>query len=292
MWMFAWMDAGMGAVSCHCTTGIFRLISRSAQDKNWKNWNHQLLHNECENAKLCTEPYSQQIIQPAVIKVISIWKHFLLKSTTIFRPTIQCSLPNSEKATIALGCPRVVELGPMRMHPPEPCHPLRKPAQPLFWECQSQVCLTHSQNCHSLLLRFAWSLSSMVASGWCALCSAAWDPGSWGHCVFMDLMHGGTCAHSTGTNTWGLELGTGAGTCQSCLCSAGAWLVSGKFSWGSSFCDRSLSVLLPKLKREAELPQGQPEASTGKLLTKGHEERGGCSEMLCSAHGGLCKMVL
>lgn len=51
-------------------------------------------------------------------------------------------------------------------------------------------------------------------------------------------------------------------------------------------------MLLPKLERVAEFLEGQPAASTGKLLTKGREQRGGCSEMLCSAHGGLCKMVL
>lgn len=87
----------------------------------------------------------------------------------------------------------------------------------------------------------------------------------------MNIMSGGTCAHSTGTTPWSLELGMGAGTSQNCLCSAGAQVVPVKFGWGSSFCDRSLSIPLPKLERVAKLPEGQPAARTGKLLTKGHE---------------------
>lgn len=69
----------------------------------------------------------------------------------------------------------------------------------------------------------------------------------------------------------GFELGISAGMSQNCLCSARAWLVSGKFGWGSSFCEGGLSMRLPNLERVPEFPEGQPAASTGKLLTKGHE---------------------
>lgn len=37
----------------------FQANIKITQDKNWKKCHHQLLRNERENAKLCTEPYSQ-----------------------------------------------------------------------------------------------------------------------------------------------------------------------------------------------------------------------------------------
>lgn len=51
-------------------------------------------------------------------------------------------------------------------------------------------------------------------------------------------------------------------------------------------------MLLPKLERVAGFPEGHPTASAGKLLAKGHEQGGGCSETHRLAHGGLQEMIL
>lgn len=157
-------------MSSHCWH--FRLLSRLARDKYWKNVITNYYAMKTKNGKLCTEPYSQQIIQPAVIKVISIRKHFLLKSTTIFRPR---SLPNSKKTTITLVC--VAAPGWWGWAPedaptgaPSPAEePRRKPAQPAHHSLSILNVKpehdTHFQNCHSLLLASARSLPSIAAPG-------------------------------------------------------------------------------------------------------------------------------
>lgn len=190
-------------------------------------------------------------------------------------------------------------MGPARMHPPEPCHPPRKPAQPAHLSLFIRnVRPKHDSHISKTAVPFCWHLLGPFPLWWLqadALFAPQLEPRrsfgpevtvtSWTSCMVAPV----PTAQGPGPGVWSWASVLGQARTVSALLEFG-WSL-GNLAGAQAFVT-GLSMLLPKLERMAGFPEGQPAASAGKLLTKGHEQRGGCSEMLYSAHGGLCKMVL
>lgn len=139
-------------------------------------------------------------------------------------------------------------------------------SQPRYLQRQTQARLTPFRNRHSLPPPFAPSLSSVAASGRCALCSAVWVLSPWdpeGPRVTLTSWTSRVVSPAPtpqGPAPRGLELGIGAGTSRTLPGSVPpelGWAL-GNWAGAQAFAP---SVQLPRLERVAGFPEGHPPES-------------------------------